>query len=233
MGGGKKKKCETITPATSKSGREFVFYAGLTDGISDWFIIPVREGLGLGAHPFLSPNRPIFVLWTSQSTFEFQKEMSSENIIPGRRFQAIAVSDVNFQTIRDSLESDPLVSFFKWSSDAIYIEITQNKTVAYFRQRKYSSLLSSVRCCGATSIKEEEVDGQSGVQMAKDFLDLESGKPSLLVKMKMVFRHVREAKNSPDLKDHVAFIFSTLNPRPFDQVISAAKLLNVKEECLK
>ena len=35
MGGGKKKKCETITPATSKSGREFVFYAGLTDGISD------------------------------------------------------------------------------------------------------------------------------------------------------------------------------------------------------
>lgn len=148
--------------------------------------------------------------------------------VQSRRFEcAYQDATVDFNYLPNVLKSDENVSFVKWTREVIYIETKTRKTVSYFTAM-YPALLSLIQCVKATTITDDVEIGKFGTPLDTRQIRCNSQKAvSTPEKLRLLYNHIRETKEVPDLSEDVTAI---LNKTDFDKVITAAKRKNTAQQ---
>jgi hypothetical protein len=123
----------------------------------------------------------------------------------------------------EKLKSDKEeITYLKWSSDVIYIETRNRKTLSYFK--KHYHQLENIEICDSPSIEISKVLGEIG--SAKTVRLSAQKKSGEREKLNSLFIEIRETKIIPDLREDIDHI---LDQSSYEKVFQRAKRLNFME----
>lgn len=150
----------------------------------------------------------------------------STSKVQSRRFEASLGSAIVDEQMFLELKSNSLISFFKWSEKAIYIETACKKTVSFFSKGVFPSRMENIVTTSVCRISDEEVIGIHGKPMDTRQIKKSAKVLTGAEKLKALYNSVRQNKVAPDLRDDVE---AMINKRDYDKVITMAKKRNLAE----